>query len=93
MILTNHASIRSQQRGIPLFVIEWVQKFGQKAFDHRGTVTRYLDKAAKKSLTKTIGFQVVRQFETFLDVYVIESTTNGGVITTGHRYKRINRTN
>lgn len=26
MNLTNHASIRSQQRGVPPLVIEWVQK-------------------------------------------------------------------
>jgi len=68
-------------------------KIGQKSFDHRGTVTRYLDKAAKKALTKAIGSQVVRQLESFLDVYVIESTDDGAVITIGHRYKRINRTN
>lgn len=92
MNVTKHAAIRSQQRGIPPIVIEWVRKFGQKEFDHRGAVTRYLDKDARKTLTKVIGSQVIRQLETFLDVYVIESTVNGGVITTGHRYKRINRT-
>jgi hypothetical protein len=88
---TEHAMTRSQQRGVPPLVVNWVRTFGHKEFDHHGAVTRYLDKAGKRRLTKEVGSQVIRQLEAYLDVYVVESASDGGVITIGRRYKRVNR--
>lgn len=91
MNLSKHAAVRCQQRGIPPLVISWLRTFGKEAFDHHGAVTRYLDKGAKKALARAVGSQVIRQLEPYLNMYLVESVADGGIITTGHLTKRINR--
>jgi hypothetical protein len=40
---------------------------------------------------KEFGPQVMQQWSKSLDLYLVESATDGALITVGHRYKRIRR--
>lgn len=90
MQLSNHAVAQMQQRAISESTIGYLIEWGRKAYDHKGAVIRYFDKSSRAHLLKRVGEQRARQIENQLDAYVVVST-NGRVITVGHRYKRINR--
>ncbi|MBP8168054.1 MAG: DUF4258 domain-containing protein [Azonexus sp.] len=90
MQLSNHAVAQMQQRAISESTIDYLIEWGRKAYDHRGAVIRYFDKASRTQLLRHVGEERAKQLEHQLDAYVVVST-NGQVITVGHRYKRINR--
>ncbi|MDE2188083.1 MAG: hypothetical protein KGJ76_15295 [Betaproteobacteria bacterium] len=86
MKLTKHSAHRMQQRGIPRLMIEMLQRFGKRAYDHHGGVVRYLDKSARRTIEKYVGSQVYRRMHEFHDAYLVEAVDNGTVITCGHRF-------
>ena len=88
---TKHARTRAQQRGAQPLIVNFIRTHGARAYDHHGGVVRYLDKRARKALTKEFGPQVMQQWSKSLDLYLVESATDGALITVGHRYKRIRR--
>lgn len=90
MQLNNHAVTQMQQRAISELTVDYLIEWGRKAYDHRGGVIRYFDKASRTQLLKKVGEERAKQFENQLDAYVVVSTS-GRVITVGHLYKRINR--
>lgn len=90
MQLSNHAVAQMQQRAIAESTIDYLIKWGRKAYDHRGAVIRYFDKSSRSQLLKYVGDQRARELEHQLDAYVVVSNS-GQIITVGHRYKRINR--
>ncbi|NNM64772.1 MAG: hypothetical protein HKL99_09220 [Burkholderiales bacterium] len=83
---TKHSARRMQQRGIPRLMIEMLQRFGKRAYDHHGGVVRYLDKSARRTIEKYVGSQVYRRMHEFHDAYLVEAVDNGTVITCGHRF-------
>jgi len=89
MKTTKHASTRQKQRGIPSMMIELLQRFGQRCYDHRGGVIRYLDKHSRHAVEKYVGSQIFRRMHEFHDAYLVESAVDGTVITCGHRYSPI----
>ena len=38
MNMTYHAAIRSQQRGIPPLVMQWLDQFGEECYDGHGAI-------------------------------------------------------
>ncbi len=90
MQLSNHAVAQMQQRAICETTVDYLIEWGRKAYDHRGAVIRYFDKASRTQLLRQIGESRAKELESQLDAYVVVSTS-GQVITVGHRYKRINR--
>ena len=90
MQLSNHAVARMQQRAISETTIDCLIEWGRKAYDHRGGVIRYFDKASRIQMLQHVGHERAKALENHLDAYVVVSTS-GQVITVGHRYKRINR--
>ena len=50
MNATAHASIRSQQRGIPPLVVDLLLQFGCREHDHTGAEIVYFDRRSKKRL-------------------------------------------
>ena len=50
--LTRHAQARMQQRAIRADALERLLEFGREAFDHRGGVVLYFDKAARRRLSR-----------------------------------------
>ncbi len=90
MQLSNHAVAQMKQRAISETTVDYLIEWGRKAYDHRGSVVRYFDKASRNQLLRHFGEKRAKELESQLDAYVVVST-NGQVITVGHRYKRINR--
>ena len=50
--VTRHAQARMQQRAIRTDAVERLVEFGREAFDHRGGVVLYFDKAARWRLAR-----------------------------------------
>lgn len=89
-LLTDHAQARTQQRGVPPLILEWLITYGSTQPDQRGAEIRYFDHAARRRLSRAVGHQVVDRLGQLLDMYAVMSN-DGVVITIGHRFKRITR--
>lgn len=87
----NHGEIRQQQRGIPSVIVDLVLRYGSREYDHRGGVVKYLDRRARRAIEQNMGRDFVKSHSDQMNVYVVQSATDGHVITCGHRYTRINR--
>ena len=86
--MSKHAEVRSQQRGIPPLIIQWLEDFGEQTHDHNGAVILYFTKKSRRRLEKTVGREVTRRVSEWLDSYAVQSL-DGNLITVGHRYQRI----
>jgi len=93
MIYTKHASVRAQQRGIPPLISEWLLEFGDSAYDGHGAIIRYFNKKSLKFIAGTVGKDVLRRLSEFKRCYLVQSATDGEIISVGKRYQnqRINR--
>jgi hypothetical protein len=83
--LSQHARIRSQQRGISPFVMELILDYGRCQRRH-GADVHYLDKSCRRALKRDLGTKKYARIEGKLDVYVVAAKE---VITVAHRIKRI----
>lgn len=88
--MSKHAEIRAQQRSISPLILDWLLSYGAAQFDRRGAEIRYFDHAARRRLGREFGKQVVDRLGALLDTYAVVGA-NGTVVTTGHRFKRVNR--
>lgn len=88
MQLSCHAKTRSQQRGIPPLIQEWLQVYGAEVQTH-GATKRYFDRAARKRLAAEVGHQVIDRLGPLLNTYLVETTEV--VVTVGVRTKRLKR--
>jgi len=86
-VSTKHAEIRLRQRGIPVPVVEWLFSYGSSHFDHHRGLVFYFDSRSRAVLRTAIDRAVLARYSEHLDCYVIAST-NGEVITVGHRTRR-----
>jgi hypothetical protein len=85
-IQTLHANIRAQQRGIPPLIQYWLLDYGAEEFDGRGGVVRYFSNACIKNMEREIGKTALKRMSEYLRCYLIQSSTDGAVITVGKRY-------
>ena len=88
---SSHARTRAQQRCIPPLVNEWLDRFGHEEYDGRGGVIRYFNHASIRVMERTFGRAPVSKLAEYLNVYKVESSLDGQVITIGHRTKHITR--
>ena len=88
--ITDHARVRIQQRGIPEDVLPFLFKYGKKMHDKRGGKVLYLDKSGRERIRRECDQQTLNRLSDKLDVYAVLNE-NLGVITVGHRYRRITR--
>jgi hypothetical protein len=88
--LTHHAAARLQQRSIPPIVVEWLIEYGATERSGGGTQLHYFTKDTRRRLAKRVGDQVVTRLAALLDAYVVVSS-DGVVVTAGHRFRRIQR--
>ncbi len=86
--MTKHAVERQQQRGIPPLIMEWLTHYGTTCHDHHGAEILYFDKQSRKALARSVGDEVVSRLGGLLDTYAVVSS-DGAIITVGHRIKRI----
>jgi hypothetical protein len=78
-----------QQRAISTDALELLFEYGREAFDHRGGVVLYFDKAARRRLQHAAPR--AKGLDRVARCYAIVST-GGEVLTVGHRCRKINRT-
>lgn len=83
---TNHASLRSQQRGIPPLVSEWLMDYGTEVYDGHGGVVRYFTPKSVRKIEKIVGREPVRRMSEFMRCYLVQSSYNGSVLTIGKRH-------
>jgi len=88
MNMTIHAAIRSQQRGIPPLVIQWLDQFGEECYDGHGAVIRYFSRASRREMEREFGNDLISKLSQYFKAYKVENH-EGVVITTGHLTKRI----
>ena len=87
-LLTPHARARMRQRGIRPDVLEALLDFGRVRHLHdHGREIVYFDKKARARLARA-NPAAVRDAEKLIRTYAIMSS-NGVVITVGHRYRRV----
>ena len=85
--LTQHATVRQQQRGIPAFVVESLMSHGKANYDHHGAEIITFPKMVRNRLKKVLPKQDYVKLESHFDCYAV--IRDGHLITVGHRTKRI----
>jgi hypothetical protein len=88
--MTQHATIRKQQRGISESVLNCLLEFGKVSHDNRGGEVLYFDKHAKQRCLTTMGKDLYRRLDGHFDVYAVRGQ-DGALVTVGHRCKRLHR--
>jgi hypothetical protein len=88
--MTGHAAKRLQQRGLPPLVLDWLTAYGQEHHDGHGATILYFNKPARRRLERAVGRLPLRRMADWLNAYAVIST-DGALITAGHRYRRIPR--
>lgn len=86
--MSTHAEKRAKQRGIPPVIVQWLEDFGERTYDHRGAVITYFTKRARRRLERAVGRQVIRHLGNWMDCYAVRSV-DGNLVTVGHRFQRI----
>lgn len=86
-----HSATRAQQRGIPPFVDGLLDAYGREDYDGHGGLVRYFDKRSLRRMEREMGREPVRMLARWHDAYKVVSVRDGGLITIGHRYRRIIR--
>lgn len=89
-MLTKHARIRAQQRGIPPFIGALLDDYGHEHYDGHGGVVRHFDKKAVRNMERAMGREPVRKLiPEWRNAYKVVSTADGHTITMGIRTTRI----
>lgn len=89
IILTTHARIRMQQRGIPQDQLNWLYEFGSERYDQSGRSWLFYDHKAKKIMRKFLSRDILKRIR--FDTYGVFAEDSGALVTVGHRTKRFNR--
>lgn len=80
MNVTQHASVRAQQRGIPPLIMEWLLDYGDRAESH-GAVRVSFSKRSRKEIEGAAGKTLVSQIGRFLNVSAVVDPRTDQVIT------------
>jgi len=86
-MMTQHANVRAQQRGIPPLVLDLLLEFGTREHDARGTEIVFFDRRARRHVESYAG-GLFNKLNEHLNAYAVVS--DGKVVTVGARHKRIN---
>jgi hypothetical protein len=84
---TQHAAKRSQQRGIPPLVQNWLLDYGEENFNERGLIVRFFTAKSIRNMERDFGREPLRRLSEYLRCYLIESADDGSIITIGKRHK------
>ena len=86
--LSKHANARFQQRSIPPFMVELLEKFGTSKRGI-GCEKLYFDKNGRKKIKAYVGGdRFLKSIEKWLRVYLVVSD-DGSIITVGHMSSRV----
>ena len=88
MVLSEHARVRMQQRGLPRRVVDWLAAYGE--VEHQcGAEVFYFTRRSRKALERDFGRRQVRRHAKALNAYMV--CAEGRIATVGHRHRRIVR--
>jgi hypothetical protein len=88
---TKHAACRAQQRRIDPLYDELLERFVEEEYDGHGFVRRYFSKRSIRAMERSFGREPVRRLAHKLNVYRVELSSNGRVVTTGYLTKHMRR--
>ena len=91
-IQSRHAGIRAQQRCIPPFADELLDRFGRRQYTGHGAEIVFFDHGSKRAMARELGSRPVAKLVEFFDVFKVVDSATGRTVTTGHRTQRIWRT-
>ena len=80
---TTHATVRSQQRGVPPLISNWLIDYGNEVFDGHGGVVRYFSSQSIRNMEREIGKAPLQRMSEYLRCYLVQSSLDGAVITVG----------
>lgn len=90
ILLLPHAEIRAQQRGVDRQVLDCLLAHGRREFDHFGCEIVYFDDAAYDRVARHESRQMWLKVVEAKHLYAVVNS-NGAVVTTGYRYRRVQR--
>jgi hypothetical protein len=90
-MISVHAQKRMQQRGIPPFVDELLDRFGEHQFNGCGSVTVYFSKSSWRRMEQEMGREPARLLAKYQRYAKVESSHDSKLITVFPRHKRIRR--
>ena len=88
--MTTHAPERARQRGIDISIFECLLRHGREEHDHRGAVVVVIDRNAVERVRWFEDAATSRAAEDAREVYAVVGS-EGQVLTTGHRFRRVAR--
>lgn len=86
-----HAHARAQQRAIPPLIEQWLDAYGDEDYDGHGARRVFFSRKSIRSMERDFGHAPVRKMSQWLDVYKVEDSRSGRLITIGHRYQHLKR--
>ena len=90
MNYSRHAKVRLQQRAIPPFMVELLERFGSE-MRGRGADRLFFDRAAIRRLKQHFGDRrSLRHVEPWLNVYIVVGD-DGRLVTAARRTRRFKR--
>lgn len=85
---SQHASVRTQQRGIPHEVTSLLVDYGKEIFDGHGGVVRYFTPKSIRTMSNDVGQATVKKMSEYLRCYLVQSSNDGAIITVGKRHAK-----
>lgn len=89
-VLSQHADIRAQQRGIPRDVLDILLRYGRQEHDHMGGLVVTFDAHSLERVMRQEPASTWRRVSESRSLYAVIDIS-GHVITAGHRYRRLIR--
>ena len=85
---TTHARHRSQQRGVPPLITEWLLDYGAEEYDGHGAVIRYFTRESLREMERELGAEHLRRLSEYMRCYLVQSNRDGAIITVGKRHAK-----
>ena len=90
IMLTPHAEIRVQQRGVDRQVLDCLLLYGRREFDHFGCEIVYFEEIGLDNVARSEPLRLWLKVVEARHLYAVVNS-DGKVVTTGHRYRRVQR--
>jgi hypothetical protein len=85
--LSRHAALRAQQRGIGPAARELLLAYGDCLYDGHGGLIRFFSGRSLQRVEGDLGGDTLRRLGPVRRCYLVESASDGTIITLGKRHK------
>lgn len=85
--LTRHAALRMQQRHVHPLVVDLLYRYGCEK-QQAGATLLYFDQRSRDKARAALA-EALQRFEKLSQVYVVEASDSGELVTIAYRYKRL----